>query len=212
MRRIKNQRFRKFIHPYSKMVIGMLGDDRGVGTTHTALLVANYFSNWVGLKTCYIEYGTQNQMIGMMSSDNITYPRENGIPIHPYNFIYEDIICYPSLQEQQLSFVLSEGYQCIIVDFGIKSKSYYHEILRCDKRYLITSLKPWRINSAIQNFLCGKWSRLRIEEVIAPFGNRKEISQMHHTIEDIQVYPIPYEPNPFVISERTLKVLNQIFQ
>lgn len=52
---------------YSKVVIGVVGIEHGVGTTHLAILLAHYYHKWLHRKTIFIEC-CQNE-VGFLNKD-----------------------------------------------------------------------------------------------------------------------------------------------
>ena len=72
--------------------------ERGLGTTHIALALANYICSKLGMKTAYIELNTTNQIHALSQTQ--------GKP----SFTYKGIVFYPNTLFTSLPEILQKNY------------------------------------------------------------------------------------------------------
>lgn len=190
-----------------KLVIGVAGLTKGVGTTHTSLLFAKYCCRWLRKDTIYME----------CNQDEIKYIQEK----HPFNrdweerftgeelvkedsyFLYHGIRMFPNIHEKQMGSILGEEYECAIIDFGYLTPRCLKEYERCHIKIIVSSSAPWKIHLLKEipiydnSFLC------------IPFLSSKELRQFNKTLS-IPVYSIPHVPNPFKLSAEITVPLQKI--
>ena len=184
-----------------KIVIGVIGTHKGVGVTHTSILLANYFSRWVGKHTAFVEYGAQNE-IGYLEKRY-----ENNMNRY---FKMHGVTYYKNVHDKDIGSIMGGNYQCIILDLGTDFNKSRSEFLRSDKKIIIGSKSQWK-RGKTGKFLNG------IHEVnegnwiyMIPFAKENEISALMKEYDET-FYSFPYEPTPFVISAKTVEKLQKIF-
>lgn len=190
-----------------KLVVGVVGLTKGVGTTHTALLLAKYCRKWLRKETIFIEW----------NQDEIKYMQEK----NPFNrdpeeefigkefireesyFSYHGIRIFPNIHEKQMGSILGEEYECAIIDFGSLAPGCLREYERCHIKIILSSGAPWKVHLLKEipiydnSFLC------------IPFLPSKELRQLGKALP-IPVYSIPYAPNPFKLSAEITALLQKI--
>ena len=60
-----NLRKRNKCNTSSVIKVGVMGSARGVGTTHLAVMLANYYANGCGMKTCVVEFNDHKDYMRM---------------------------------------------------------------------------------------------------------------------------------------------------
>lgn len=117
-------------------VIGLIGTHHGVGVTHTGLLLAFYYGEELGKKTALLEC---NQHRDMRLIQNAYEWNENDA----MSFSFHRITCYPEVKANQITQILGEDYDVIILDFGIDLTSNQEELLRCTIKIIIGGSSVW---------------------------------------------------------------------
>lgn len=205
-RKIKNE-----VHHLShgnKIVIGVLGTHKGIGVTHVSLMLAYYYSRWVGCETAYVSY-TSNQGI----EDLEHYYGAKKLKSSNYRgcFSLNHMTFFPNITESQSLDIFNDTFRCIILDFGSDYSMHHSEFLRCDQKIVLTCLSPWKIGGFLQ-FLekiqfvksAEQWMYLVPQEQEL-FRMRKEVGSAY------KVYGVPYEPDPFDLKLTTIDFFNKIF-
>lgn len=126
----------------TRRVIGFYGADSGVGTTHLALAAANYIANEWNERTAFIELGNR-PCIRALDADAGSAE----------SFLADGVRYYPQTLPERLPELLSIGCPYLVMDLG-SGAEVWQEFLRCDLRYLVASLSPWRIRRA-EEFMIG---------------------------------------------------------
>jgi hypothetical protein len=184
-----------------KIVIGVIGTHKGAGVTHIAILLANYLNKWVGKQTAYIEYGVQNEIVYLQEEYENNMDRQ---------FKLHGVTYYKNVHEKDMGTIMCGNYQCIILDLGTDLNKGRNEFLRSDKKIIIGSNSQWK-KYELQKFLNGVHpDKEGAFTYILPFAKGKEISNLMKEYNET-FYSFPFEPNPFVISAKTVETLQKIF-
>jgi Flp pilus assembly CpaE family ATPase len=122
-----------------RQIIGFYGVDTGVGTTHLAIAAANYAAREWGAPTAVVELGSR-PCIHWMDEEACGD-----------SFTYEDVSYYPQTNPAQMPELLNSRYSYLILDLGCEADTW-QEFLRCDLKYLVASMSPWRMRQA-ENFM-----------------------------------------------------------
>lgn len=187
--------FRSARRNKERKTIGFYGVDSGVGTTHLALAAASYIVNEWGLPAAVVELADhpciQNlnpdaDMSGHFSVDGVGY--------------------FPQTISAQLPMLLNGAYPYLILDLG-SGAGEWQEFLRCDLRYLVASLSPWRVHRA-QSFFAARAQQPGMEQMYQNYftalltvtGNvyeKKKFQQTYH----VPVRTVPFMADPFQLGK-----------
>lgn len=183
-----------------KIVIGVIGTHKGVGVTHMAILLANYFNKWLGKQTAFIEYGARNE---------INYLQEEYENSMDRQFKLHGVTYYKNVHEKDMGNIMGGNYQCIILDLGTDLNKGRNEFLRSDKKIIIGSISPWK-KYELEKFLNGVPEEHEgAFTYILPYAKDKEIKNLIKEYKE-PFYSFPFEPDPFAISPKTLEILQKI--
>jgi len=211
-----------------KVVIGVVGIEHGVGTTHLAILLAHYYHKWLHRKTIFIEWG-QNE-VGFLNKDlddehileghlrNKKLPKHNSYEkgigdkdISYKAFHMKGIDWYTYVHQRDISSIMGTEYECAIIDFGTQYNKAFDELLRCNYKIIVGHHALWK-QYHLRNFI------ERIKEYynhnwlcILPYMEEKELQNLNKSIP-IRCYTFPFEPNPFHLSSNSLLALEKLFQ
>lgn len=188
--------------PLGKLVIGVVGLTKGVGTTHTALLLAKYCCRWLRKDTIFIEWN-QNEIKYIQEK----YPFEDDLEERYIGkelyFLYHGIRIFPNIHEKQMGSVLGEDYECTVIDFGFLTPKCMKEYERCHIKIILSSGAPWKVH------LLNEIPMYDNSSICIPFLPSKELRQFNKALS-IPVYSIPYTPNPFKLSAESTASLQKI--
>lgn len=106
--------------------------ERGLGTTHIALTLANYLCSKLGMKTAYIELNPTNQIHSLSPKQETP------------SFMYKGVVFYPNTTVTSLPEILHEDFRYFVLDMGVLTTYTIPEFLRCDKPFLVCSPSKWR--------------------------------------------------------------------
>lgn len=186
------------------MTVGVMGVEKGVGTTHSSLMTASYYRK-KGYSVAIVEWGEQEAF----SRIRDIY-EGGGSKSEEDVFVIKRIHHYPRFSEKQLSRLRKEGYQVIVVDFGKYQDfllSYYNDL---DLQLLVGHGIDWKIHElgqivgSVPEPLCADW------KILLPFGDDEERLDVQKLC-NVKAFSIPFHKNPYQISKAVCVELNKIF-
>ncbi|BCJ97262.1 hypothetical protein [Anaerocolumna chitinilytica] len=191
---------------FGKQIIGIAGTHKGAGVTHLGLMLTTCLSEGLGLNTAYLHW-TDNKDVCFLRNHFCPEDKNDSFD---EEFQVSRAVFYPRVRREKMFDILSEGYDCIVMDFGSSYKDHREEFLRCDKKIIVSCLSPWK--------------RFYLEEFIAEteeipesanwiyginHSSAKEVSDAVRRLKgkasDGRTLPgkiltIPYEKDPFFLS------------
>lgn len=185
-------------------VIGVMGVQRGIGTTHSSLLTAAYYRK-KGYQVALVEWGEQEAF------GKIKNMYEGGERTSDEGFVIKRIHHYPRFLELHLSRIRKEGFQVIVIDFGCYQESllrYYNEL---DLQLLIGQGIDWKVHE-IDRVLSNISPHLRLDwKILLPFGDADEIHDVK-MLSKMKTYLVPFHKNPYQLSKEIYAELDVIFK
>lgn len=166
--------------------IGFLGADSGVGTTHLALAAAVFAVSEQGIPAAFVELSDKPCIAALDAGKG-----ERDF------FTADGVGYYPHAASGRMPELLSGPYEYLILDLGCGTDGW-QEFLRCDLRYVVASLSPWRIGQA-ENFMTTHMENAGFHYFTALLtitGNvyeKKNFQRKYH----VPVRTIPFIADPF---------------
>lgn len=188
-----------------KLVIGLIGTHNGAGVTHLGILLANYLSECLGQKTAFVECSPKNDL---QYVERYFFDQSEDLYNHDY-FIIRRVTFYKNRNLHGLPEIVGDKYDCVILDLGtdmVKNKS---EFLRCDKKIVISSLAVWKMHELerfVSNNAHVKNSKQWIYAI--PFSQSKPLKEGIKKLQR-KIYGIPYEPDPFILSDEVIRLFQK---
>ncbi len=130
---------KKLIHKNSgrvREVIGLIGTHRGVGVTHTGLMLAFYMGGELGRKTAFLECNHHRDMECIQNAYEWDRETED-------SFSYGQLTCYKGVQSKQIVDIYSEDFDCIIMDLGTDYLGNREEFIRCTLKIVVGGPSEW---------------------------------------------------------------------
>lgn len=189
-----------------KIIIGVIGTHIGVGATHFSVLLSNYMSECLGKKTAYIECFPQTELKYM---EEFYCLDGNATSIRDYFSIYK-VHYYKNVREEKIAKIMGNRYDCVVLDLGVDANKTKNEFLRCDKKIVVSNLAPWKSNE-LEEFLVK--TGFNNDNVNLDFGisfsTKKVVKEISKEYK-IPTFMVPYEPDPFAISNDTIKMFQKL--
>lgn len=128
----------------NKVMIGFAGTQRRIGTTHNALVLAN----WLRKKGYMVALTELNHhgAFGYISKEMEIREAEDG------SFTYNGIDFYPNVDEDKLATILGKAYNFIITDFGAFNECDRVSFNKSDVRIIVAGAKAWEMPSVKELF------------------------------------------------------------
>ena len=121
------------------VLIGVVGTGSGVGVTHLALSIANFFSSALGARCAYAELCAESKVMSYLPDDTVIAGSNVG-------YRYKGVDYYPAVSRDSLSFIRNNLYDIVICDLGKASYEDWIVTNRCDRLMIIGSMQPWRFD------------------------------------------------------------------
>lgn len=187
----------------NKKVIGLVGTHPGVGVTHTGIMLTCFIRSVLGGRTAFLEMNAhkdfsriEKMCLGKREEMN--------------KFCLKKVTYYKQVNQKEITDIMNEDYDYIVIDFGSELNNNKMEFLRCDKKFVISSITDWKRDSLSQFIQTNRitkghdaWIYLFI------FGQNKDITCIKRE-EKIKAKIIGYEPNPYVVSNEIISLFHSI--
>ena len=173
--------------------------DTGVGTTHLAIAAANYAANEWGIPAAVAELGNRPCI-----RDLDLYGQAGD------HFEMDGVGYYPQMEPTDMPGLLNSTYRYLMLDMGC-DESCWQEFLRCDLKYIVASLSPWRIRQA-EYFMeqhKNDNSKNYFTALLTVTGNvyeKKKFQRKYH----VPVRTIPFIADPFRLVKDQLTFFQEL--
>lgn len=183
-------------------VIGVIGTEHLVGTTHFSCMLGVFLSIVKGYKVAVVELNTP----GSIRQAGRIFKR---LKIGRINKALKIITLYTESDEIELSEVISMDYDYVIVDYGCNFDKYKKSYLMCPYKMVVGSLSWWRLHNYV-SFLAENSAEKSLKHwfFMATSPVKEGIRYLNREFK-IYVEEIPYEPDPFML-KNSLGFLHKI--
>lgn len=182
-----------------RKTIGFYGVSPGVGTTHLAIAAAHYAVNEWGVSAAVAELGSRPCIRDL---DTCSQDADH--------FVIDGVGYYPQMESARMPELLNSTYRYVILDMGCE-ESCWQEFLRCDLKYVIASLSPWRIRQA-QVFMDmheKEHTNNYFTALLTVTGNVYEKKKFQRTYH-VPVRTIPFIADPFWLEKDQLSFFQEL--
>lgn len=190
------------------VVIAMAGASSGVGTTHTAITLANaMFRN--GSRVAIAELEPKSASFQRIST--MINSRDKDLStIRQFRFAGVQYVRAPARTE--LISLLAGNYDYVICDLGSsRKKELIEEFIRADLAVVVGSGAEWRQDDLVQFMDISSEMPGRNLVCCIPLATSSIIRRLKRKLGIQRVYAIPLEPDPFEPGEETVKALGSLF-
>ncbi|MBU9725469.1 serine/threonine protein kinase [Diplocloster modestus] len=191
---------------YKATVIGVLGCRSGTGTTHLALMAAGYLSGARHKKTLLVQRD-ENPDYGMLqrACQGLTEKASQQKVFPVFGFT-----CCRNATHRELTDLLNEPYEMVIIDFGCDYEANRDEFKRCDRQIVTGSLCAWK-REVYLGFLEDRVNEKGNASVLytAQFAGSRELKEIAH-LTKIRMRSVPFAPNPFALNEESRKFVREL--
>lgn len=196
----------KDVRRKGKLMIGVCSTHPGAGATHFSMLLATYFSEWIGLKTAYIDFADIEGLNHLKVYFLKDKAKENS------DFTVGRITFYNQENLYRLSEIIGGEADCIILDMGHQFLENKNEFLRCDIKIVISSLAIWKqdklnlfLDTVNNSFSKTDW------KYVIPFAGEKALKE-GRGIYRINLCQMPYQPDPFTVNTAVVRFFDRLLQ
>lgn len=184
--------------------IGIVGAHHGAGVTYTAFMIALYLSEKLGEETAFLEYNSHHDFELIQSA--YAWSNEEAA-----SFNFHQLTCYKEVMHNQYGTILNQSYENIVLDFGAGDKTDLNEFLRCNIKIIIGGLAPWNQEKLLE-FSSTREELLSNRSIIylIPCSDKSITKGLSKKLYG-QIYGVPYEREPTLLSKKSCKMFNSIF-
>lgn len=190
-----------------KSVIAVSGIDKGTGTTHSAILIANYLAT-NGYSVKLIECSGKDEFSYIEKS----YDGKNADTNKLDQFEINDVTYVKAGDGLDMAYQLTSEHTHIVLDLGWYDETpNIEEFHRASKQVLVAQGSEWKqylIAKFIKENLAADQSRWIF---LLPLISDQSVSDICKENDKITAYNIPFHPDPFESQPDTSKLLGYLF-
>ncbi len=190
-------------------IIGVIGTSAGLGVTHFCFMLAHYYSHWLGYKTACISYSPDDEYELVKEyyggKKEKSYDQMN-------SFFYQGMTFFHNITELEWVNIINDDFKCIIMDMGHEYSIQKNELLRCNKKIILTCLSPWKLDSL--NLFLDEVQEVKFKEQWIYFvpNGQKDFKTKSYVDVPGKMLEIPLEPDPFYIGLKTVDFFSKILR
>lgn len=178
----------------NKRMIGIAGSESNIGTTHNAIVLANYFRK-KGFMVALAEWNQSGAFDAICEAYEETKFKEG-------YFTINGIDIYPAVDEERMQVVQEHSYNVIITDFGSFSEGNKGAFERCEDKLIITGSKPWEMESLNKIFAIASKDVMNKYVFCFNFTHENDFEAIREGMGELKnVYFLKYLKDPFEESD-----------
>lgn len=199
----------------NKRMLGVAGAESNIGTTHSAIILANYFRK-KGFMVALAEMNFSGAFEAIRDAYEESMFAEGyytmyGIDFYPNMLLKdenEDIQTAEqkesgawNIDEEKMQVIQSHSYNVIILDYGVYNTQNKHAFERCEDKIIIAGSKPWELEAV--NNIFGNASKDVLLKYVFCFNYTvaKERDAIRKGMGELQsVHFLDYAEDPFSCS------------
>ena len=189
--------------------IAVIGIERGIGTTHTAMYMAQVLAKNTGKKVAVVEINGSGTMRNL--GEWIL-----GREIETNNYPLGSVDVYFEMDYLTFTTMYKDDYDFVIVDFGCYSRKResMKEFIRIQNKYIVASGIDWnlgKLEDFYDDFIVDKY---HTSVYLIPYLEDEKLEPVKKIVRPNKVYSMPFVINPFMPDNREyedyiLKVLDE---
>lgn len=184
-------------------VIALSGTNTRVGTTHYAINIAKFLSK-SNMKVAVIE---------LYPSEHFTFIRRSYKELveDANKFILDNIHFYPYKSNFDLTNILQEEYNYIVLDMGIYADCNINEFKRSQVKIIVSCSKDWEL-IGLQEILDTKDVYLSKYKYLFNFCDDLTMQYIKENMDELNIYQGTYNPNPFEVNKGTIELYKNLLK
>lgn len=198
---MEKKKTQKVISEKTPRLIGIGGIGHGVGCTHFAIMMANYLAGFLRRNTVLLEW---NQSGDFERLEEICTGRK-----HKENpFCVLDVHYYKNAGRENLTEVLRNNVDDILIDFGAVNGEIMAELVRCEKQFLIGAFSEWQ-ETCFREFVREQEKGVKKWKYLAVFGSEETRMEFRRR-PGICVERIPFSADAFSVTKECCLFFRQL--
>lgn len=193
------------------ITIGVIGAGKGVGTTHTSILLANYLAGR-NESVAIVEAGESYAF----SRIERTYEGvEDGTILRTASFEIDGVVFYKFTDNLNMLDLLGEGFKYIVIDFGaFDDTEWFEEFQRCQIQIVVGSGAVWKQPDMLRFFRLNKFAHPENWNICIPMCEEITLKDMKKDlpVAPKSIFTLPYHPEPFEKADKHADSFDQLFE
>ena len=198
---MEKKKIQKNLSEKNPRLIGIGGIGHSVGCTHFAIMMANYLAGYRRRKTVLLEWNRSGDFERLEKVCT-------GINRGGKRFHVLDVQYWKKAGIQELTEVLGNYVDEILIDFGAVNEELPPELLRCEKQFLVGSFSEGQ-EMCFREFVREKGNGNRSWEYLASFGS-EETRREFRRRPGISVGRIPFSADAFSVTKESCSFFQQL--
>lgn len=181
--------------------IAVAGIEKGSGSTHNALSIANYLCSKEGFDVTYIDLSGDEDLFDMVKSFCV---QKDGI----IGYSYKGVLFVPSCSNNEATRIIESRNGICVIDCGVLNTETLNVFLMCQKRIVFGFTKPWTMGSWDRCVLFNT-NNLNIVARTGYFTDRIDMKCKKYIQKSfgIEVKPRPVIEDPYCIKESEFETI-----
>ena len=182
-----------------------MGTQSGVGSTHLAIMTAVFLGM---IKGCRVALAEANRSDCFRQAEII----RNNLDKYKHNKIISKISIYKQSNADEISKIVSEDFDYVVIDMGADYEVYRQLFLMCNMKLVIGSLSWWKLQGYVSFFAMtdGEASK-RHWEYLGTNVTRTGKKYLQKEF-GISILEVPCEPDPFRLGVKTLDFMEDLMK
>ncbi|RRJ54894.1 hypothetical protein EHV15_35575 [Paenibacillus oralis] len=190
-----------------KSIIAVAGIEKGAGTTHTSVLIANYLAGR-GYSVKLIECNGSKEFVYIeraYEGKNVNTQKTDEFEINGVTYV-------KASSELDMAYHVTSDHSHIVLDMGpYEHSDFIEEFHRAGRQFLVAQGSEWK-QYTIKRFIQTNRSVDQSRWIfLIPLVDKQTISDIRGENEDIAAYKLPFHPDPFECQTDTDEEFNQLF-
>ncbi|MBY0217938.1 hypothetical protein [Paenibacillus illinoisensis] len=189
-----------------KSVISIVGVQKGVGTTHSSILISNYLASH-GYSVKLIELSNNNEFVHIEKA----YEGKNVDTRLSDQFEIEGVTYVKSTDDFEMADHLNSEHTHIVLDMGTyETSEYLSEFHRANTQVIVASGSEWKQHE-IRKFLSSNLVDMGRCIFFIPLVSKQSIVDIKKDCDGIRAFDIPFHSDPFDSQDDTNEQLDLVF-
>ena len=198
---MEKKRIQRALSKKKPRLIGIGGIGHCVGCTHFAIMMANYLAGFRRRTTVLLEWNRSGDF-GRLEKVCTGMNREEK------RFRVLDVQYWKMAGIKELTEVLGNDVDEILIDFGAVDEGLAPELLRCEAQFLVGSFSEWQ-EMRFREFVRENENGKRSWNYLAAFGS-EETRREFRRRPGVSVGRIPFSADAFSVTKESCSFFQQL--
>ena len=198
---MEKKKIQRILSEKKPRLIGIGGIGHSVGCTHFSIMVANYLAGYRRRNTVLLEWNRSGDFERLEKVCT-------GINREEKRFCVLDVQYRKDAGIKELTEVLGNNVDEILIDFGAVNEELPPELLRCEKQFLVGSFSEWQ-EMCFREFVRENENGNRSWKYLAAFGS-EETRREFRRRPGILVGRIPFSADAFSVTTESCSFFQQL--